>query len=356
MPVKSSYLVAGGIAFVVVAYVVARPLLSHGDKNAGQASAAPAASNALPLVQVAVTPESQHPYAIALRGRTEATRSVSVRSETNGVVAQTPVMQGTFVRAGTVLCRLAVDARQASLDMAKANLKSKELQMQASANLAAKGFRSPTQVLSDQANLDSAQASVRSAEVALAQVNVRAPFNGVFDHRDAEVGAYLAPGQPCGSVIELDPLLIVGDLPETETGKVQVGAMATARLVSGETITGHVRFIARDADPNTRTYRVEITAPNAGSRVRSGLSADIQIGAGVGPAHLAPTAALVLDAAGRQGVRYVQPDNTVAFSPVTVLEETPQGLWIAGLHGQARIITVGQSYVSEGQKVRVASR
>jgi multidrug efflux system membrane fusion protein len=39
---------------------------------------------------------------------------------------------------------------------------------------------------------------------------------------------------------------------------------------------------------------------------------------------------------------------------VTVLEETPQGAWIAGLTGAVRVITVGQSYVGEGQKVRVA--
>jgi len=356
MPIKSSYLVAGGIVLVVAAYILGRPLLSHGDK-AGQASAAPAAaSNALPLVKVADTPETAHAYAVALRGHTEATRTVSVRSETSGVVAQTPIIQGTFVRAGTVLCRLAVDARQASLDMAKANLKSKQLQMQASASLAAKGFRSPTQLLSDQANLDSAEASVRQAEVALNQVNIRAPYAGVFDHRDAEVGAYLAPGQSCGSVIELDPLLVVGDLPETEASRVQVGAAAAAKLVSGETITGRVRFVARDADPTTRTYRVEITVPNPGSRVRSGLSADIQIAAGVGPAHQTVTSALVLDSAGRQGVRTVTADNTVAFTPVSVLEETPQGIWIAGLHGPARIIVSGQSYVSEGQKVRVSAR
>jgi multidrug efflux system membrane fusion protein len=76
----------------------------------------------------------------------------------------------------------------------------------------------------------------------------------------------------------------------------------------------------------------------------------------VGPAHLVPVSALVLDSAGRQGVRYVLADNTVAFAPVTVLEETPQGTWIAGLHGPTRVVTVGQSYVSEGQKVRVAAQ
>jgi len=53
-------------------------------------------------------------------------------------------------------------------------------------------------------------------------------------------------------------------------------------------------------------------------------------------------------------VRYVLPDNRVAFAPVTVLEETPQGMWVSGLSGAVSVITVGQSYVADGQKVRVA--
>lgn len=358
MRFKPAYMVVAAIVVVVFAYLLLRPFLGGTDKSA-QAQAtttAATASNAPPLVQTSLAPEVMHPYTVDVRGRTQAARTVEVRSETAGNVAQTPVLQGTPVRGGAVLCRLAVDARSASLAEAMANMKSKQLQMQASSSLAAKGFRSPTQVLADQASLDAASAGVRAAQVALGQVNIRAPFAGVFDRREAEVGAYLAPGQPCGVMIELDPLLIVGDIPETETGKVHLGAPATARLVTGETIAGHVRFVARDADPSTRTYRVEITAANPGNRVRSGLSADVEIGAGVGPAHFVPVSALVLDAAGQQGVRYVTAGDMVAFAPVKVLDETPSGVWVSGLSGPTRVITVGQSYVSQGQRVRVAAR
>ena len=356
---KSSYTFAIGIGVAVVLFFIVRGLFAGGDREAKANTlekAAAAARLADPLVQVVLTPEQMKPYAVMIRGRTEAARSVVVRAETAGTVAATPAHEGGFVRAGQVLCRLAVDARQATLDQARANLKSRELQRQASANLAEKGYRSQTQVLQDQANLDAASASVRQAEVALNQINIRAPFSGVFDRRDAEIGTYLAPGQPCGTMIELDPILIVGDIAETETGKVRVGAPAVATLVSGETLAGRVRYVSREADPQTRTYRVEIEARNPSSAARSGLSAEVKLSSGAGPAHLAPATALVLDAAGRQGVRYVVEGNRVAFAPVTVMDETPQGIWISGLRGPVRLITVGQSYVSEGQKVRVASR
>lgn len=355
MRMKPSYAFVIAVVAVLTLYFIVRSVFGGGEASgAAQAKAAAGRPLPAPSVQIRLTPESIHEHRIVLRGRTESARSVVVRSETAGVVAQTPAREGAFVRKGEVLCRLAVDARQATLDQARALLRSRRLQHQAAADLAAKGYRSQTQVLEAQAALDAAQAAVRQAEIALDYINIRAPFAGVFDRRDAEVGTYLSPGQACGTVIELDPLLVVGDVPETEAAGLRLGAPATAELVAGRTLSGRVRYVAHDADPQTRTYRVEVAAPNPQMDVRSGLSAEVRIGAGAGPSHLIPVSALVLDADGRQGVRYVLQDDRVAFAPVEILEETAEGLWVSGLSGPVRLITVGQSYVAEGQKVRVA--
>ena len=351
MRLKPQYVFIIVLVAVVVLFFVVRSVFGGGGETA-EAKAPP--PNATPSVQAKLTPETVREIEIVMRGRTEAARTVIVRSETAGVVASTPTAEGSFVKQGQVLCRLAVDARQASLDQARAALKSRQLQRKAAAELAAKGFRSETQVLEAQANLDAAMAGVRAAEIALHQVDIRAPFSGVFDRRDAEIGTYLSPGQPCGTMIELNPMLVVGDAPETEAARLRAGAPGHARLVNGQTLDGRVRYVSRDADPQTRTYRLEVAVPNPGNAVRSGLSADLRIAAGAGAAHLVPVSALVLDSAGRQGVRYVLPDGRVAFSPVTVLEETPDGMWISGLKGTVNVITVGQSFVADGQKVRVA--
>ena len=354
MRLTSAHKFAIGIAAIVVLLFLAGTLLERAKRKREPApKAQPTASGpaALPAVQVVETPQSTHPYFVRVRGRTEAARTVTVRSETAGIVAATPAVEGSYVTRGTILCRLNVDAREAGLAQARAAVRSRELTRQATVDLSAKGYRSQTQVLQDQANLDSARAGLRQAEIALEQTNIRAPFNGVFDRREADVGAYLSPGQPCGTVIELDPLLIVADLPETEAGKFQIGSPATAELVSGETINGTVRYISREADPQTRTYRVEVTARNQKLGARSGLSAQVRVNAGQGPAHLIQVSSLVLDSAGRQGVRYVDSGSIVRFAPLNLIDETSEGVWVSGLSGAVKIITVGQSYVAEGQKV-----
>ncbi len=358
MKIKQSYLFAGAIAGAVILFFIIGGIvtsLGSDDKKAA-AAAAKTEKVADPLVQVSTVPQALRPYVVSVRGRTEANRTVIVRAETAGPVAATPAREGAFVSRGAVLCRISTDARQATLDQARALLRTRQLEKEASDRLAAQGYRSQTQVLQAQANLDGATAQVRQAEVLLDQVNIRAPFSGVFDRRDAEIGTYLAPGGACGTMIQLDPMVIVTDVAERDVGGIRVGATATATLVSGEILSGRVRLVARDADPATRTYRVEIEAPNPGGRARAGLSAEVKINTGSGPAHLVPTTTLVLDSAGRQGVRYVIAGDRVAFAPVTVLDETPEGVWITGLTGDARVITAGQSYVSEGQKVRVPAK
>jgi multidrug efflux system membrane fusion protein len=352
MRMKPQYLFVVAVVGVVALYFIVRSLF--GGVAPSTAHATTTAASGPPSVQARVVPEVVRAYDVVVRGRTQATRTVVIRSETAGVVAAAPVLQGTYVNQGQVLCRLAIDARQAALDQAKAAQKSNQLTQQQNEELARKGFRSPTQVLQGQANLDAATAGVRQGEIALAQVNIKAPFAGVFDHRDAEVGTYLSPGQPCGTMIEINPLLVVGDVPETQAANMKVGATATARLVSGQMLTGRIRYVSRDADPQTRTYHLEMTLPNPKLDIRSGLSAEMHIGAGSGPAHLVPVSSLVLDSAGRQGVRYVLADGRVAFAPVTVIEETREGMWVTGLSGPVQLITVGQSYVADGQKVRVA--
>ncbi|HEY3811986.1 MAG TPA: efflux RND transporter periplasmic adaptor subunit [Caulobacteraceae bacterium] len=353
MRIKRSYIFAGAILGAVVGFFALSAVFGAKSKPAEAATSKGVQTQA---VQVNLIAPTLRAYDVTIRGRTEAPRTVQVRSETSGLVAETPTVKGSWVHAGQVLCRLAVDARQASLDQAQAKLRSMDLTYQANQKLAAKGFRSETQVLAAKADLDQASAAVRSAQVAIRQIDIKAPFAGVFDTRDVEVGGYLAPGQSCGTVVELDPILIVGDVPEADASKLTVGEPASAKLTTGGVLTGRVRYVAHEADPQTRTYHVEVVAPNPGHDFRAGLSGEISIKAGQGSAHLVPTSALVLDTNGRQGVRYVTANNQVAFAPVRTLEETADGVWVAGLDGPVRIITVGQSYVSEGQTVRVSQR
>src|ERR1700710_2524384 len=118
MRLKPQYLFVVIAVGVVALYFVLRSLFGAVAPTPAHAKTTGPAGP--PSVQAKLVPELVRTYDVVVRGRTQATRSVVVRSETAGVVAAAPVLQGTYVSAGQVLCRLAVDARQAALDQARA--------------------------------------------------------------------------------------------------------------------------------------------------------------------------------------------------------------------------------------------
>ena len=114
-----------------------------------------------------------------------------------------------------------------------------------------------------------------------------------------------------------------------------------------------MRFISPTADPATRTFRVEIEAPNPDGAIRDGITAEIRLATGSAPAHRLSPAVLTLDDRGVLGVRTVGPGEIVRFMPVSILAEGSDGVWVSGLPETVEVITVGQEYVKDGERVRV---
>ncbi|MDU8943230.1 efflux RND transporter periplasmic adaptor subunit [Ovoidimarina sediminis] len=303
--------------------------------------------------------------AVILRGRTEASRQVDVRAEVSGLVISDPLRRGARIEAGDLLCELDIGTRdselaeaQARLAEAQARLADAEINERAAARLSQDGFASETRLTAAQAAVQSARASVQSAQAGIAaaekeldRLEIRAPFGGLLESDTAEIGSFLQPGALCATVIELDPIKLVGFVPETEVDKVVVGAMAGARLASGREVQGQVTFLSRSADPNTRTFRVDVTVENADGAIRDGQTAEIFIAADGALAHLIPQSALTLNNDGRLGVRLVAADNRAAFAPISILRDTVDGVWVSGLENEVSLIVVGQEFVTDGVPV-----
>lgn len=290
---------------------------------------------------------------IIVRGRTEPVRAVEVRAETSGSVTALPVEKGEYVSKGDLICGLSVNARDAKLAEAKALRQQRWLQYDASQKLAAKGHRSETQASADKAAYDAAVAQVKQMEVELSYTRITAPFDGILDNRFVEIGDYLSVSQPCATVVDLDPILVVGQVSERDVGKLTMGSVGDARLITGDTIEGVVRFIAKTADQETRTFRVELAVPNKDNALRGGVTAEIIVAAEAVSAHLMSPAFLVLNDDGTIGVRLVSEDGTARFQPVSILEDSNDGVWVSGLPAKATVITVGQEFVIDGQRVDV---
>ena len=127
-----------------------------------------------------------------------------------------------------------------------------------------------------------------AAKNELSKLVLRAPFRGLLETDSAEVGSLLQPGSLCATIIQLDRIKLVGFVPETMVDRVEEGATAGARLASGREVLGKVTFISRSADPNTRTFRVDVEIENPDLSIRDGQTAEIAIQSDGQTAHLLP--------------------------------------------------------------------
>jgi len=288
---------------------------------------------------------------VVLRGRTEADRNVFIAAETTGIVENIYFEKGEKVNKGDIICKQSVDARKAKVDEANALMRQRELEWQASKTLVEKGYRSQTQLAASSAAYDASKALVKQMEQELDNINIRAPFDGIFNEKHAEIGDFLSIGKPCGKVVDYNPIKITAQVSEKEILNVKIGLIGSANLSTGERVEGIVTYVSNTADSATRTFRIEMEVENDNYIYKDGLTAEIFIPAKKINGHLIPPSSLTLNEEGEVGVRHIVNQNIAKFSRVEILADEDEYVWISGLPDRVTIITVGHEFVSSGDFV-----
>ena len=250
-----------------------------------------------------------------------------------------------------MLCEIDINDRGAKVAQMQAMVAQTGKELEVAQDLFKQGFRSKTQLAQAQAAYEAAKAGASTMSIQLANTKIRAPFDGYVDDRYVDVGDYMRVGDKCEMVIAPEPFLAVGAVSEHEVGQIAIGDPASAKLVTGETVQGKVRFVGRSRRCD------DAHLPRRGRAAQSGQQAARRRQrrhphsgeAGLGREDIARH--LVLDDTGVVGVRVVE-NGIVRFLPVQIISDGPDGMWIAGLPDHTAVITVGQQFVTDGERVK----
>ena len=153
---------------------------------------------------------------VVLRGQTMANRQVELRAETRAKVVAVPADKGSLVRTDDVIARLSDDDRQARLAQARALLAQRQIEYDNAQKLSKKGYRAETDVAAALAQLQEAKAAVASMEIDIGYTTIRVPFDGVVEERPVEIGDFLDVGETVATIVDLDPMLVVGHVTEQD--------------------------------------------------------------------------------------------------------------------------------------------
>ena len=232
---------------------------------------------------------------IKLKATTESEARVNVKAKTSGEVVKIGAKQGEFVEKDDVLCNLGI--------------------------------------------------------VELNRTEVKAPFSGYLE-QIVKPGNFLERGQVCATIIQLDPITFIAEVPEFNINKVKTGQEVTLDLITGETVNGKLTFVSKSASTSTRTFKVESQVKNDSGQIRDGITSEMTIKIEKILAHQISPSILILNDAGKLGVRSVE-NNIVIFYEVVILEDSASGLWVSGIPENLDLITQGQGFVEDGQKVLI---
>jgi multidrug efflux system membrane fusion protein len=342
-------LLAGGIVVAVSLWMLSG-IGSEPTADAITATRA-ASTNTLQQVRVQAMQAREITREILISGRTEPNRLVQIKAETDGRVNAIRAERGETVADGAALLTLDVRDRNARLAEAQALVEQREMQFRAIEDLRGQQFTTDIQIAEARAQLESAKASRERIDLEIRNTTIKAPFAGLLQERLVEIGDFVRVGDTVAEIVDLDPLIVAGEINEREVADLSVGSEGTVKLVDGSALAGRIRYLAPVADAATRSFLVEVAVPNANAAVRAGLSAELKLYANAIRVHTVSAAMLSLADDGTVGVKVADSADTVRFYPVEIVGNTAEGTHVTGLPESIRLITVGQGFVTEGQKV-----
>jgi multidrug efflux system membrane fusion protein len=345
-----SWYVSAGIVIAVTLWVASGSLGNSGDETATIDDVAVAAPSKN-AVRVRTQSAEEVMRTIVVNGKTAPARIARLSAETDGRIEYIGAERGTSLERGNLIVRMDERDRAARLAQAEATVKQREVEYEARERLKSESYVSDAQLQEALALLESARAELTRAKLDLEYMSVRAPFAGALQDRMVEVGDFVSRGDPIATYVDNRTIIVSANLSEFDARFVDVGDMAEARLATGETVRGRIRYVAPVADEATRTFVVELEVANDDGKLRAGGTAELQIPAEMVFAHRISPSLLTLDDAGNVGVKIINDLGEVEFVVADIALSTNDGVWLAGLPEITTIITVGQGYVADGAVV-----
>jgi multidrug efflux system membrane fusion protein len=344
------WILAALVTLLVVAWL-ASGLLGRTPGGPTQADATgPAAAEDI-RVQVRTQVAQPITRYISVYGRSAPARLVELKTETDGRIEAITAERGQRVQKGQSIMRLDLRDRRARMEQAQASVTEHQTAYAAQQRLKAEGYVSDTQIAETLAKLEAARAELTRAQLDLDYMSIRAPFDGVIQDRQVELGDFVSKGDPVASFVDNTKLIVTGTIAEQDARYVAMGGKAEAVLVTGQAVQGRIRYVAPVADEATRTFTVELEVPNPDGKLPAGVTAELRIPGGEMLAQKISPSLLTLDAAGQIGVKTVDNYNQVEFHPIEIARSDADGVWVAGLPDTANIIVLGQGYVDVGREV-----
>jgi RND family efflux transporter MFP subunit len=330
---------------------------------------------AIPTVETVRPAASKLGDEISLPGNTQAYTDTPIYARTSGYLTKWYFDIGARVKKGELMARIETPELDQQLQVAQADLKSSEANLNLANTTSARyqglltsnsvSKQETDQAVSDaaakQAAVEASNANVRRLQQLQSFENVYAPFDGIVTARRIDIGSLIAAGANT-TPQELFHMAAIGDIrvfvavPESYSAAIHDGAEADLTLdeYPGQRFQGRIARNSNSIDQATRTLNVEVDIANPKGLLLPGAYVFVHFKA---PEHgstlTIPSNALLFRS---EGLRVgVVRDGHAVLVPVTISHDAGATVEIGtGLTASDNVILNPSDSLSTGQQVQVA--
>lgn len=349
---------------------------SHAE---GEAPAAPV--QATPVSVALVQPKLVSQWS-EFSGRLEAIDAVEVRSRVAGAVQSIHFKEGSIVKQGDLLVKIDPATYEAEVARAKAQVSAAESRLAFAKNELERGKRlidSRTVSQSDYdqrqnvqagalADLEAAQAVLKTATLNLEYTDIRAPISGRVGRIEITQGNLIAAGpasplltslvsiSPIYASFEADENVVanaLADLPEGLNSRDFVERIPVRMDVHGKDgIEGRLQLINNSVETSSGTVKVRAVFDNANGRLMPGQFAKVRMGQATERQELLVDEKAVGTDQNKKFVMVVNPQNLAEYREIS-LGGKADGLRIvtAGLQADDKVVINGLQRIRPGSLV-----
>ncbi len=292
-------------------------------------------------------------------------RHIEVRALERGYLEQVFVKEGQTVKKGDLMFKILSTIYQANLDAEKAEAQLAQLEYDNTKRLADQNVVSQNEVALLQAKLARAQAKAELAGAELNFTNVTAPFDGIVDRQEKQLGSLVDEGDVLTTLSDNSVMWVYFNVPEAryleymaDRDQHKENNQIELVLANGEKFPQVGTIAAIEAKFNNETGNIPFRAdfPNPSGLLRHGQTGNVLIHRTVPNAIVIPQRATyeILD---KRYVYVVDKDHVAHQRRIEIQHELEDVFVIGkGLDPKDQIVLEGVRQVQDGDKVEAEYR
>jgi RND family efflux transporter MFP subunit len=306
-------------------------------------------------------------------GSIEQGQTVQLTSQITAQVLEVPVKIGDLIKKGDLLVRwddrliqATLQANRDYVDVSNVKIRDETRQVKRYTALEQKNMGTPLELekaemaLADaREELAKATLALRQSEIDLEHVKMTSPLDGIVLERLVNPGENTHREQVVMKIGSLNNVLLDAKISEDKMHSLQLGLPAAASFPAfpGERFEGKVLKIDPNIDPVTRTFTAYVEIKNTDLRLKPGLSGFARIRRSAKDVLAVPSIAImnpsgeqasvfIVDSSGHAIERKIRPG--IVVDAMTEVRD--------GLKQGEKVVTVGQLYLNNNDKVRTTDK